>query len=160
MPITIKAMETDDEIRGKAYVHWKSWQETYPGLMDAAYLAGRTLEKCEEQAFRWRDNLLVAKDGDRVVGFVGFGASGDGLPETGEVFALYVLPEYCGRGVGKRLMDAALARLRQYPRVCLWVLKENARAVRFYEKYGYRPDGAEKYSETVGAAGIRMALER
>lgn len=33
MQITIKKMETDDEIRGKAYVHWKSWQEAYPGML-------------------------------------------------------------------------------------------------------------------------------
>ena len=160
MPIIIKKMETDDEIRGKGFVHWKSWQETYPGLMDEAYLAGRTLEVCVEKAFRWRDNLLVAKDGERVVGFVGYGAAGDALPETGEVFALYVLQEFCGQGVGTALMDAALARLAQYPRVCLWVLKENKRAIRFYETCGFRPSGAEKYSEAVGAAAIRMVLER
>ena len=156
MQIEIKKMETDEEIRGKAFVHWKSWQETYPGMMDEACLAGRTLEKCEEQAFRWRDGLLVAKDGMRVIGFVGYGAAGDALPETGEIFALYVLGAFCGRGVGTALMDAALERLRQYPRVCLWVLKENRKAIRFYEKCGFRPDGAEKYVESVGAAGIRM----
>ncbi len=158
--IVIKDMETDEEVRGKAYVHWCSWQETYPGMMDGAYLAARTLEKCEEKAFRWRDGILVAKDGERVAGFVGFGAAGDSLPDAGEVFALYVLPEYCGQGVGGALMDAALERLRQYRRVCLWVLKENARAIRFYEKRGFRRDGAEKYSETVGAVGIRMVLQR
>ena len=160
MPIRIKRMETDDEVRGKAYVHWKSWQETYPGMMDEAYLASRTLEKCEEQAFRWRDNLLVAKDGERVVGFIGYGAAGDALPETGEIFALYVLGEYAGQGVGTALMNAALDRLAAYPRVVLWVLKENKRAIRFYDKCGFRPDGTEKYAETVGAAGIRMMLER
>ena len=160
MQIEIRKMETDEEIRGKAYVHWKSWQETYPGMMDAAYLAGRTLEVCEEQAFRWRDGLLVAKDGARVVGFVGCGAAGDALPGAGEIFALYVLGEYAGKGVGTALMCAALTSLAEYPRVCLWVLKENKRAIRFYEKCGFRPDGAEKFSEKVGAAGIRMVLER
>lgn len=34
MNITVKAMETDAEIRGKAYVHWKSWHEAYKGLVD------------------------------------------------------------------------------------------------------------------------------
>ena len=98
----IKHMETDDEIRGKAYVHWKSWNETYPGLMDAVYLAGRTLEKCEEQAFRWRDNLLVAKDGERVVGFIGYGEAGDALPGAGEIFALYVLGSTAAGGSARR----------------------------------------------------------
>ena len=160
MPIQIKKMETDAEIRGKAFVHWKSWQETYPGMMDEACLASRTPEKCEEQAFRWRDNILVAMDGAQVIGFVGYGAAGDALPETGEVFALYVLSAFCGQGVGTALMDAALERLAVYPRVCLWVLKENKRAIRFYEKFGFRPDGAEKFSGMVGAVGIRMTREK
>ena len=153
-------METDEEVRGKAFVHWKSWQETYPVMMDEAYLASRTLEKCEEQAFCWRDNILVAKDGAQVIGFVGYGSAGDALPETGEVFALYVLGAYAGQGVGTALMNVALARLAEYPRVCLWVLKENKRAIQFYGKCGFRPDGTEKFSETVGAAAIRMMLER
>ncbi len=131
MPIQIKEMETDEEIRGKAFVHWKSWQETYPGMMDEAYLASRTLEKCEEQAFRWRDNILVAKDGQRVIGFIGYGAAGEALPETGEVFALYVLGAYCGRGVGTALMDAALARVAGCARGWLWVVKERKRGIRF-----------------------------
>ena len=32
--ILIKPMETEDEIRGKAFVHWKSWQESYRGIVD------------------------------------------------------------------------------------------------------------------------------
>ena len=160
MQIIIKKMETDDEVRGKAFVHWRSWHETYPGMVREAYLDALTPETVEERAFRWRDNLLVAKDGARVVGFAGYGESGDALPETGEVFALYVLPEYCGKGIGTALMDAALEKLKQYPRVCLWVLKENKKAIRFYEKCGFRPDGAEKYVESIGAAGIRMLRER
>ena len=71
MSILIKPMETDAEVRGKAYVHWKCWQETYPGLVSQEYLDKLTLAKCKELAFRWRDDLLVAKEGDRVVGFVG-----------------------------------------------------------------------------------------
>ena len=45
MPITIKPMETDEEIKGKAFVHWKCWQETYPGLVSQDYLNKFTLEK-------------------------------------------------------------------------------------------------------------------
>ena len=75
MSITIKKMESDDEIKGKAYVQWKAWQEAYPGIIDQNYLDGQTLEKCESIAYRWPDNIIVAKDGDRVVGFVGYGIS-------------------------------------------------------------------------------------
>ncbi len=160
MPITIKPMETDEEIQGKAFVHWKCWQETYPGLVSQEYLEKLTPEKCEEMAFRWRDNILVAKEGERVIGFVGFGDHGPEEPDTGEVFALYVLPEYHGTGVGRQLMDAALEKLASYPHICLWLVKGNARALRFYEKCGFHLTGEEVYKQSVSAYGIRMLKER
>ena len=144
MTIIIKPMETDDEVRGKAFVHWRSWHEAYSGIVDRTYLDALTLDKCVEIAFRWRENVLVALDGERVVGFSGYGnCTDDDLPNAGELFALYVLPEYYGTGVGRRLTDAALALIGQ-PKVALWVLKNNRRAIRFYEKYGFKPDGIEK----------------
>lgn len=160
MDMEIKSMETDEEIRGKAYVHWKAWHEAYPGLVSEAYLNKLTLEKCEEMAFRWPDNLLVAKDGERVVGFVGYGDRGEEAPDVGEIFALYVLSEYYGTGAAQRLMEAALTRLRGYPEICLWVLKENGRAIHFYEKCGFRPTGEELFSKTVAALELRMVLKR
>ena len=145
MNITIKPMETDEEIRGKAYVHWKSWQEAYAGIVDASYLEQLTVEKCEEIAFRWKDNILVAKDGDRVVGFVGYGKNRSEEPsKTGEIFAIYILQEYYGTGVGTNLMNNALELLREYPQTVVWVLKDNLRAIRFYEKCGFRMDGKEE----------------
>ena len=160
MSIVIKPMETEDEIRGKAFVHWKCWQETYPGMVDQAYLDALTLEKVQEKAFLWRDNILVAKDGDRVLGFVGYGDHGVEDPGTGEIFALYVLPEYQGTGVGRQLMEAALLELSSCPRIYLWVVKGNAWAIRFYEKCGFHLSGAEKYVPSIQAGGIQMVRER
>lgn len=140
----IKPMETEDEINGKGYVHYKSWQETYAGLVDAGYLDGHTLEKTVKTAHRWLDNILVAKDGDRVIGFVGYGAyRDDTLPGYGEIFALYVLKDYHGKRVGYGLMNAAFEKLAAYRKVAVWVLKGNDRAIRFYERYGFHFDGTE-----------------
>ena len=141
--IVIKPMQSEDEINGKAFVHWKSWHETYPGLIDAGYLEAFTLEKCVATAHKWSDNILVAKDGERVVGFAGYGAYRDGtLPACGEVFGLYVLAAYHGRGVGYALLRAAVERLSKYERVAVWVLRGNENAIRFYERFGFRFDGA------------------
>ena len=159
MNIELKKMETDDEIKGKAYVHWKSWHEAYPGLVDQGYLDAMTLEKCEKMAYSWPDNLIVAKDNGRVIGFVGYGDRGDEAPNTGEIFALYVLAEYYGKGVAQQLMKAGLQQLTNYPQVCLWVLKKNKRAIRFYEKCGFVPTGEELISSNIGAAEIRMVLK-
>lgn len=145
MDILIKPMESDAEIEGKAYVHWKAWQEAYQGLIDPAYLERLTLDKCVKAAFQWTENILVAKENDRVIGFVGYGACREkDLPEAGEVFALYILSEYYGKKAGYALMQAALGRLSEYRRVAVWVLQGNERAARFYEKCGFRFDGARQ----------------
>ncbi len=162
MSITIKKMESDDEIKGKAYVHWKAWQEAYPGIVDQNYLDGQTLEKCESIAYRWPDSIIVAKDGDRVVGFVGYGKyRDDELENTGEIYAIYILAEYYGQGVGYRLMQAGLAQLESYPQIAVWVLKENERAIKFYERCGFHADGREETLQLGSpVTEIRMILTR
>lgn len=145
MSIEIKPMESDDEIRGKAYVHWKAWQEAYAGIVDQAYLDALTLEKCTDIAFRWPDNLLVAKEDQKVVGFVGYGSSSDdALPETGEIFSIYILQEYYDKKIGYALMSAAIEKLSAYKKIAVWVLEGNRRAIKFYERYGFRFDGTRK----------------
>ena len=142
--IVVQKMESEDEINGKGYVHYKSWHETYPGLVDPGYLARHTLEKCVAIAHKWPDNILIAKDGEKVIGFVGYGPyRDDTLPACGEVFALYVLSEYHGQRVGYELMRAAIEKLSTYRKVALWVLQGNERAIRFYERFGFQRDGAE-----------------
>lgn len=156
MDITIKKMETEAEIRGKAYVHWRAWQEAYPGLVSPAYLEKLSLEKCEQIAFQWPENTLVAKEGERVLGFVCYGEESGEAPGTGEIFALYVLAERYGTGLGRRLMDAGMEQLRGCDQIRLWVLQGNERAIRFYEKCGFRPDGEEKELPALSAREIRM----
>lgn len=158
MDIEIKPMESPAEIEGKAYVHWKSWQEAYAGLVDQAYLDRTTLENCTKTAYQWRNNILVAKDGEKVIGFTGYGTcQDDTLPEMGEVFSIYVLSEYYGKRVGYALMQAALQELSEYSQVALWVLKGNTRAIRFYEKIGFRFTGAEQ-PITLGQEMIELRM--
>jgi len=153
-------METEDEIKGKAHVHCKAWHDAYPGMVSREYLDELTPEKCEQMAFRWPENTLVAKEKNKVIGFVCYGDRGDEAPDAGEIFALYVLAAYYGKGVAQKLMKSALAQLESFSTVHLWVLKENTRAIRFYEKCGFRADGAELYSPLVAAQEIRMTLTR
>lgn len=49
--ITITMM-TSEDIDGKGYVHWKTWHETYSGLIDPMYMGQVTLESCIEMAHR------------------------------------------------------------------------------------------------------------
>ena len=158
MSIVIKKMETEEEIRGKAFVAWRSWHEAYPGIVRQDYLDALTLEKCEKAAFRLTEGFIIAKDEARVIGFIGYGDREKGSPDTGEIFCLYVLSEFYGKGVGPLLMKAALEQLKERAKIFLWVLKENGRAIRFYQKCGFPPDGEDVYSSRHGAAEIRMIL--
>ena len=158
----IKAMESDEEIYGKAYVHYKSWHETYTNLIDSEYMNNITLDKCEIIAHKWRENILIAKDGERVIGFVGYGTYRDAtLPEHGEVYAIYVLEEYHGLKVGYALMNAALEKLTDYKKIAVWVLKDNNKAIRFYQRYGFRFDGTDT-EIMLGTSNteLRMIFER
>ena len=158
----IQEMESEEEINGKAYVHYKSWHETYTNLVDTAYMNTITLEKCVKMARKWRENILIAKDGEKVIGFVGYGSYRDAaLPDLGEVYALYVLEEYQGLKVGYALMNAALQKLTDYKKIAVWVLKDNHKAIQFYERYGFRWDGTSM-EIMLGAPNVelRMIYER
>ena len=160
MDIVVKPMESDSEIRGKAYVHWKSWQDAYSGLIDRTYLDNLTIEKCTDMAFCWPNNILIAKENDKVVGFVGYGVCKD-LPEAGEVFAIYILKEYYDKKIGFGLMHAALEKLSEYRKIAVWVLEGNHRAIRFYERCGFQFDGTRKQIK-LGTENteIRMVLAK
>ncbi len=162
MEYIITPMKTDADMDGKGYVHYKSWHETYTGLIDQNYLDAITAEKCISTAHRWPDNTLVAKDGDKVIGFIAYNAyRDDSLTETGEIFGLYVLQDYQGQKVGYQLMNAAIEQLAQYKAVALWVLKGNDKAIRFYEKYGFQYDGAEaEILLGTPAVEVRMVLQK
>ncbi len=90
---------------------------------------------------------LVAVDDDVVVGFVTFGPpDAASVPGAGELYAIYLDPSHWGRGYGRALMHAAERGLAEagFAEAYLWVLGSNARARRFYEIAGWKPDGGTK----------------
>ena len=111
--LILKPMESEEEIRGKAYVHWKSWQETYPGLVDADYLQRLTLETCEERAFRWTSDTWIAKMDGQVVGFACCGASREQSGAGGDLRALRAgsLPEAKHRLAAAAALSEGAGRL-------------------------------------------------
>ncbi len=141
-----------------AELHVAGWRETYRGLMPEALLDGLSVVRRAEM---WR--LLLAETGKRVwLADDGFCAVGPDrtAPGEGELYALYVRKAAWGGGLGALLWRAAEAWLaeQRYPAVRLWVLSENLRARRFYEKMGFSLAGER--DEILGGVAIKELAYR
>jgi ribosomal protein S18 acetylase RimI-like enzyme len=138
-------------------VHLGTWRAAYEHVFGAERLGAIDLEGREE---RWRQRLaepdlrqaiFVAEDVGSVVGFASCGESRDARDE-GELYAIYALPEAWGSGAGTALMAAALEALRasDFVEASLWVLEDNPRARRFYEREGWNHDGETREEDVLG----------
>ncbi|MGY0236884.1 N-acetyltransferase family protein [Longispora urticae] len=87
--------------------------------------------------------LLLAERDGAPVGFCYVGPGGDG---RGLLCAIHVVPPAHGTGVARLLMAAALdaLRARGHDAFELWVLDGNDRAIAFYGKCGWKPDGTRR----------------
>jgi GNAT superfamily N-acetyltransferase len=101
-----------------------------------------------------------------IVGYASFGPETDVLSapwphplttdgedgSVAELYALYVRPAWWSTGTGRLLMEQVLARTSQagYQSITLWVLRDNRRARRFYERAGFAPDGATNVLDRLG----------
>ena len=96
---------------------------------------------------RKRTSTFVSLVGATVTGFCTLHPVPDRSgPAPGEIASFYVLPAEWRRGTGRKLGERAVAeaRARGFAEIVLWVLETNARARRFYEALGFRPDGGSR----------------
>jgi GNAT superfamily N-acetyltransferase len=165
----LRPAEPDDAM-DVAGVHVRSWQAAYRGLLPDAYLDGL---RAEDRAQRYRfgsDDVrdpatIVATEDGTICGFATTAPARDSdAQDDGELFALYVDPEWWGRGFGAALIAAARGRLVDlgFRNAVLWLLAGNARADRFYRIDGWLPDGPARtdsvWGVTVDEVRYRRAL--
>lgn len=136
---------TPADVSGIATVHLSAWQTTYRGLIIPGFLDSLTYEgQCDS----WSDTLrsidrshflyLAEVEHGAVVGFVFGGPERSGDPlYKGEVYAIYVVRDCQGKGIGRALFRRAVKELelRRLSSMILWVLAENPYR-RFYERMG------------------------
>jgi GNAT superfamily N-acetyltransferase len=162
----------EDQIDAVARVHVRSWQSGYAGIVPEEFLA--SLDPADFAARRRYTAVppgggaMCAVDDGRVVGHAVFGPyrpEKDVVdPSMGEVYSIYVDPDQWGNGTGHRLFATARKRLTEagFPGMRLWVLEENHRARRFYERQGMSPDGEREVwiprGHTVELPELRYAM--
>jgi ribosomal protein S18 acetylase RimI-like enzyme len=147
MQITVRPAVVEDA-RAIAAVHVASWRTTYRDILDEVTLSQLSVER---RTAGWRASLTeyadqnvvyVAEDETgEVVGFVSGGEERDGDPEySGELYAIYLLAEIKGYGIGRKLATTLLNHLRTmgHSAILVWVLDENP-AKHFYAAMGALP---------------------
>lgn len=141
---------TPQDAFGIAHVHVETWRATYPTLLPHDYLAKHL--SIDTRAIFWQRTLqlgdgheavFVACEGFDIVGFASVGPArkaprgSEPAGRWGEVFTLYVLPDWQEQGVGRMLLTNGFAELveRGFDAALLWVVAGNPSRF-FYEAMG------------------------
>lgn len=143
--VSVRAARSEDAAQ-VARVYIDSWHDAYAGILPSRLLCAMTPKG---QTARWRaairargrESVLVAECGTRgVVGMTSFGPSRDGvLGFDGEIYTLYVDPDFYGCGSGRALLQGAFSALRKRGQSSCVIWAHAKNPVRFfYEALGGR----------------------
>lgn len=146
-----------------ARIQVDTWRTAYGQFLPASVLAALDVTAAAQA---WEaavasppspgHHVLVATEGDRLVGFAAVGPSEeeDGQPGDAAVAALLVEPRWGRRGHGSRLLAAAVDHLRQdgVTRLVAWVPDGDRASTAFYESAGWEPDGRARVLEAEGGS--------
>ena len=138
-----------------ALAHDEAWRAAYQGI-----IPGTELEKLInrrgpvwwESAIRKGSRIALLQFGDKIAGYANYGRNrARSLYYDGEIYELYLRPEFQGLGFGRRLFTAARRDLAQsgLKSLIVWALSENDTAVEFYRALGGKT--VARSSEKFGA---------
>lgn len=135
---------TKDDIAGIVKVHVESWKTTYKGIFANEILENVTFEQRKKQwenIFQKEDNPQYRFIAEMLTGeIIGFIDGGTERMDTYncdmELYAIYILQDYQGLKVGKRLFQALLSECinNNMESLLVWVVSNNP-SKKFYEKY-------------------------
>ncbi len=132
------------DVDGITRVQIDSWRTTYKGLMPDEILDNLSVERRTQQwhstltEYADRNFLFVAEHDRQIVGFVSGGPERDHEPDfDGELYAIYLLQDHQGKGIGRKLTTRLADTLIQkgFTSMLVWVLRENP-ARKFYKTLG------------------------
>jgi len=127
-----------------AATHDDAWRAAYRGIIPGAELdklINRRGPDWWDQAIRKGSRISLLQFGDQVAGYTNYGRNrARSLAYDGEVYEIYLRPEFQGLGFGRRLFSAARRDLAQsgLKSLVVWALSDNEPAVSFYGSVGGR----------------------
>lgn len=136
----IRHLTDNDDHSAVREIYEKSWKFAYKGIIPQDYLDSIPKTKWGGNVNHNGRTELIAIDGGKFVGTASFSQSRwDKFKSCGEIVTIYLLPDYIGKGIGSQLINACIEELEflGYTEILLWVLEDNLRARRFYEKHGF-----------------------
>ncbi|ALK11073.1 GNAT family N-acetyltransferase [Blastochloris viridis] len=151
--IEIRRARTDDA-QNLAEAHDEAWRAAYRGLipgMELERLINRRGPGWWETAIGRGSRISLIMFGDRVAGYANYGRNrAKSLPYAGEVYEIYLKPEFQGIGFGRRLFGHARRDLSTcgMASTVVWALSDNDLATGFYRSLGGR--AVARSSETFG----------
>jgi ribosomal protein S18 acetylase RimI-like enzyme len=141
-----------EDVRGIAEVLYKTWLATYPnddlGItkddIEDVFKDSFTDEMLAKRAERIRqlpknETSLLAKDEGRIVGLCNVIRH----PDKNQLKAIYVLPEYQGKGIGTLLWAEAQKHFDAGKNTIVHVVTYNVNAIGFYKKLGFKETGRD-----------------
>jgi diamine N-acetyltransferase len=170
MRLKVRAAEEAD-VPAISALAKRTWADAFGSSVSSEDRAAELEKTRSEEYFRSAlaaDTILVAElDGD-LVGYVQFGdvriPEVEAQPCDQGLHRVYVETDLHGRGIGRELVNAALAhpRLAAARRVYLAVWEKNANAIGLYESLGFRTVGTTRFTVGSGevAEDLVMVLER
>src|SRR6201994_1426830 len=152
--IEIRRAKSSDA-RSVADAHDEAWRCAYQGVIPGVELDKLIMRRGPEWwdgAIRKGSRISILAFGDIVAGYVNYGRNrARSLTYDGEIYELYLRPEFQGLGFGRRLFAAARRDLAQsgLKSLVVWALSENDNAVEFYRALGGK--AVARSSEKFGA---------
>jgi putative acetyltransferase len=142
--ITIRSAEPEDAAAVAALIGKPG---VYEGLLQTPFSPNASRVEYHQKA-EPRECRLVAVAGGEIVGTAGLHLAGIGLRRSHvRTLGLAVLPEWQGRGVGRKLLATAIDwadNWAQVLRIELYVHADNDRARALYESLGFVQEGRHK----------------
>lgn len=131
-----KMLEAD--IPDVQYVAKKSWNATYQGIIpeDVQNSFLKVAYSDEMLKKRLDQIIFVAEHDEKIIGFINLKETEQ--PNTYDLSAIYLLPDYQGKRIGSRLIAHSIEPIKNFEKIFLEVEKDNINAVNFYKKLGFK----------------------